>query len=405
MRTDLFLATKFLREGRGQTVLVIIGAAIGVTVVFFLTALVAAVERTMIAQTLDVVPHVVVRRPDLAPRPVLDEPGVGFVRHEVAAPQALRSIENWPAVARVVSATDGVTGISPVLTGPALVTRGGASRGVTLLGIDAPRFEDVIVLDGRLRAGRLAVDGAQAVIGVELAADLGVDVGDSIRVSVGDGPAHAVVVAGLFDLGNRDVNERWLLVSLRRAQSLLRLPGGVSQLEIRCADPWDAPRVAAILKAATGLEAESWIDMNAQLDVAISSQRGATVMIRLFVALAVAIGIASVLAVSVVQRSRQIGILRAMGATRATVVRVFLWQGGVIAAGGTILGCALGTFLSRMAEQGARNPDGSPTYPIELPVSLYATVGVLAVVAGLIASALPARRAARMDPATAVRGE
>lgn len=128
-------------------------------------------------------------------------------------------------------------------------------------------------------------------------------------------------------------------------------------------------------------------------------------MIRSFVSLAVAVGIASVLIVSVLQKSRQIGILRAMGMTRVTILRAFLIQGAMFGLVGAMFGSGLGSLLAIMSERSSRNPDGSVMYPIQLPASLYLSALGLALVAGVIASVLPARRAALLDPANAIRHE
>src|SRR5690606_21225407 len=139
--------------------------------------------------------------------------------------------------------------------------------------------------------------------------------------------SEVFVVAGLFDVGNKDLNERWVFVPLRSAQTLLDLSGGVSTLELKVDEIFSADRVASAVASRTGLEAESWMERNRQLLVGLRSQSASSWLIQLFVVIAVALGIASVLVVSVVQKSREIGILKAMGTRTAQVVRVFLVQG------------------------------------------------------------------------------
>src|SRR6185295_14848807 len=119
-------------------------------------------------------------------------------------------------------------------------------------------------------------------------------------------------------------------VALRSAQSLLDLPGGVSFLEVKVLDPFAAEIVAGRIRAGTDLQVDSWIRTNAQFFAAMTAQILTNTLIRVFVGLTVALGIASVLVVSVIQKSREIGILRAMGTSRAQVLRVFLIQGGAM---------------------------------------------------------------------------
>src|SRR5512132_380966 len=122
-----------------------------------------------------------------------------------------------------------------------------------------------------------------------------------------------------------------------------------------------------------------------------------------FVIVAVALGIASVLVVSVVQESREIGILRAVGTSRARVMRIFLIQGGLVGLAGSAIGSALGAGLAVFFAGLARNADGSPIFPIDLSPALFLSAATIAIFTGLIAAVVPARRAARLDPASVIR--
>jgi len=398
-----FLAWRFLREGRVQTALVVLGASVGITVVFFLTALVAAVERTMISQTLDVLPHVVVRRPDETARLLVsaEDNSTGFEAMTKPS-QRERSIPNWPAAFEELEATPGVVAASPAVVGPALVSRAGASRAVTVLGIDPSRYARVVAIEPRVRGGTIDFQADSAILGTDLALDLGAHVGDRVKISSATRELD-MRVTGLVDLGSRDANRRALFVSLKHGQTLLGLPGAASRIDLRVDAIWAAPSIAAHVEARTSLTAESWTESNAQLTAAIEAQRGATIMIRVFVSVAVAIGIASVLVVSVVQRRKQIGILRSMGVTRATILRAFLLQGAAIGLTGGVIGSLLGSLLALSTQRSSVNADGTPMYPIELPLSLYVMALGLATASGIVAAALPARRAAKLDPAEAIR--
>jgi lipoprotein-releasing system permease protein len=126
-------------------------------------------------------------------------------------------------------------------------------------------------------------------------------------------------------------------------------------------------------------------------------------MIQFFVVVAVALGIASVLIVSVVQKSREIGILRAVGTPPRRVLSVFLIQGGVLGLLGSCAGSLLGALFAKAFEQIAPNPDGTPRFVVLLDAELFAFAAVLATTVGVLAAVIPARRAARLDPALAIR--
>jgi lipoprotein-releasing system permease protein len=246
--------------------------------------------------------------------------------------------------------------------------------------------------------------GQDILIGLELGSDLGVGVGDKLRVTNAVGQAITLTVAGVFDLGSKGANQRSTFVALRTAQSLLGLPGGVTSMEVTVRDVYAAEVIAQRIRNTLGVQADSWIKSSAQFFAAISAQTTANTAIRFFVALSVAFGIASVLVVSVVQKSREIGILRAMGISRGQILRVFLLQGGLLGLGGAVLGCLVGAAGLVLWQRLALNADGSPLFPLVLDPNLFALALGLASVTGLLAAFAPALRAARLNPVEAIRG-
>lgn len=401
MPFELFVALRFLREGRAQSALIFAGVSVGVAVIVFLSALIDGLQASLVARTLGSQAHVVVRAPDEAARPLSDT--AGALVQVVRPAQRLRGIDQWMQVQRMLEATPGVVAVSPVVSGAGFAARGNASRSVAVRGVVPGRFERIIDVPSKLVAGAWRLQGTEAVIGKELAEDLGLTVGDKLRLSTAEGRADTFLVTGIFDLGNRDVNERWVLVPLRSAQTLLNLVGGVTAMELKVEELFAADTLAQELERRTGLVAESWMKLNAQLLVALRSQSSSRYMIQFFVIVAVALGIASVLVVSVVQKSREIGILKAMGTRTRRLMRVFLLQGAVVGLVGSVLGSLLAAGLARFFESLARNPDGSPVFPVQLDVKLFLTAVGVALFTGVVAAVVPARRAAKLDPAVVIR--
>ncbi|HSQ05769.1 MAG TPA: FtsX-like permease family protein, partial [Burkholderiales bacterium] len=212
------------------------------------------------------------------------------------------------------------------------------------------------------------------------------------------------MVIGIFDFGNKGVNERNVYIPLRVGQNLLDLIGGVSSIEIRVREPFAAEIIAQEIQAETGMEVDSWIKTNAQFFTAMAAHTLSNTLIRLFVGLTAALGIASVLVVSVVQKSREIGILRAMGATREQVLRVFLIQGGVMGLLGSLFGSLIGWAFLMVWRGAARNPDGTSMFIVEIEPTLFVIAAAGATVVGILAASMPARRAAKLDPVVAIRG-
>ncbi|WP_246037165.1 ABC transporter permease [Thermomonas fusca] len=389
---------RFLRQGRGQSLLILFGIAVGVSVIVFVTALISGLQANIIERTLGTQAHIRVEAPDQVNRIAPAPPGAMQLVLEDRRAQVLRTIVNWPQVRDVLDRMPGITAVSPVVSGPAFGRRGEAVESVALVGVDLPRYLRVIPLDRNMVDGRLDLGAGNAVIGRQLAKDLGLRTGGKLRIDAGKGREAIVNIAGIFELGVRELDARYVYLDLKQAQSLLALPGGITVIDVTVADLFGADRSAARIRGLTGLKAESWMETNAQLMNALSSQSMSTRMISVFVAMSVALGIASVLAVSVTQRTREIGILRAMGTRRGQMLRVFLVQGAVLGLVGSLLGALAGLGLV-----GAFNSFGPKLFYIPLPPALIPAAMALATVAGVVAAAVPASRAAKLDPVEAIR--
>jgi lipoprotein-releasing system permease protein len=400
---ELFVALRFLREGRMQTALILGGSVVGVAVIVFLSALIGGLQATLIDKTLASQAHVMLKRPDRAVRIEPGGPGEAVVASVEKAPEREKSIEQWQQLLARVRQREGVLAATPTAAGSAFASRGELSRSVAIRGIDVDTFDSVIRMARTVTEGRFSVEGTEAVVGNVLADDLGVQVGDKLRVTTPEGRGDVFTVAGIFDIGNKDVNQRWVLVSLRQAQTLLDLSGGITTIEVKVAEVFEAERVAQDLGAATGLTAESWMKLNQQLLAGLQAQSSSSVMIQTFVIIAVALGIASVLGVSVIQKSRQIGILKATGTRTGIVLRIFLIQGAIVGLAGSTGGALVGTALAAFFQRAVKNPYGESLFHVELTPRLYLTAALVALGTGIVASFFPARRAARVDPATVIR--
>ena len=397
------VAWRFLREGRMQTLLIIVGVAAGVAVVAYISALIEGLQANTLAKTLGAQAHISLRAPEdlVAPAARL-EAGTAMLSDTQPRAQRLRSVANWQALLPVLQATPGVAAVSPMVSGSGLALRGEAALAIALMGVELERYDRIVNLRSKVVAGRASLQPGEAIIGRELAADLGLRVGDRLTLRTGLVSDSARVTA-LVDLGVKDLNRRTVIVPLRAAQNLQGLPGGATHLDLTVTDVWAAQALADSLRRQHPLRVESWQESNAQLVSALNAQSVSTTIIRAVVLVVVVLGIASVLVVSVVQKGREIGILRAMGATRGQMQRIFLLQGAVVGALGSLLGIALAVALVWAFTTFVRGSDGLPLFAITVPVPTALRVALIATLCGVLAAVAPARRAAAMDPAQAIR--
>ena len=332
----------------------------------------------------------------------LPPPGTARLTETQPRAQRLRSVANWQALLPLLEARPNVAGVSPMVSGAGLALRGEAVLSIALMGVQLERYDRMIGLRSKVVAGRARLEPGEAIVGRELAQDLGVRVGDRLTVQTGTS-SESLRVTALVDLGVRDLNRRTVIVPLRAAQNLLALPGGATGLDLTLDDVWAAQALAEALRAQFPYKIESWQESNAQLVSALNAQSVSTSIIRGVVLAVVVLGIASVLVVSVVQKQREIGILRAMGATRGQVLRLFLVQGAVVGAVGSAAGLLLAVALIWAFTTFVRGSDGLALFNITLPLNTAVQVALVATVCGVVAAIAPARRAAKLDPAQAIR--
>lgn len=392
------IAINFLREGRVQSLMITVGVAVGVAVIVFITALIQGLQTNLIDSTLGTQAHIRLLSPDEVNTVVAPEAGTVQLLQEDKRPQRLRSINNWQQITATLDQLPLLSAVSPIVSGPAFVRRGDALESVALVGIDPERYQKIIPLADYVISGQVRVGADDVMIGSQLAKDLGVQVGSKLRLDTGQQSNTIVNIAGIFELGVRDLDARYVYLDFKQAQSLLSLPGGVTVIDLTVADIFEADTIAAQVGRLTSLQAESWIETNAQLMSALSAQSLSTNMIIVFVGISVAFGIASVLSVSVVQRTREIGILRATGATRQQILRIFLIQGAVFGLLGSILGS-----VASFALVWVFNTFGPGLFYIPVSIELIILAMLLATITGVLAAAIPSRRAAALDPVEAIR--
>lgn len=397
------VAIRFLREGRMQTLLIIVGVAAGVAVIAYISALITGLQKNTLEKTLGAQAHVTLSARDdvVIPARAVALGTTGLVQTQPRA-QRPRSIANWQQLVPVMQAMPGVAAVSPMVSAAGLAVRGEASKSIALMGVDLDHYDRIVHLRSKVVEGVARLNPGEGILGRELAEDLGVRVGDRVGLVVGS-TTDSLRVTALVDLGVRELNRRTVIVPLRAAQSLASLPGGATSLDIGLTDVWAAPGMATDLGQRWPYKVESWQEANAQLLSALNAQSISTAVIRGVVMVVVVLGIASVLVVSVVQKRREIGILRAMGATQAQVLRVFLLQGAIVGALGSVLGILFAVALIWAFTTFVLGSDGLPLFAISLAPDLALRIAGAATVCGVLAAVAPARRAAALDPAQAIR--
>jgi len=386
MRIAFQIAVRFLSSNKGQTILIALGIAIGISVQIFIGSLITGLQKSLVDTTIGNAAQISV---------VSDADDRLIEKYEPIAAAALRREPR-------------LTAISPVLDQPGLIIDGDRSNSILMRGFDFVRAESVYEFSKRLVVGRLPERDSHALIGIDLARELGVQPGDSIEVTVLGGIKKSFTLVGVFDLEVQSVNKTWFLANLEAVQDLFATGDAVTAIEIQVGpdEVFAADTISEQLKPILNdpeLELTNWKVQNASLLSGLNGQSVSSYMIQFFVVVSVVLGIASVLAISVLQKSKQIGILKAMGIKTRQSSLIFLFQGLILGLIGGILGLIIGLGLSISFTIFAVRPDGSPVVPLFIDRNFLLLSFGLAVVASTLAALVPARKSARLDPIEVIR--
>lgn len=396
MRYAAKLALRHLLSTPGQTILLMLGVAVGVGVFVFMSALIGGLATLLTQRTVGNIPHIVIERPERDPGALLGGAQVAVQKDLSRRDQILV----WQPAVALIGRTPGVVGVSPEIRGSAFVQRGEAIAPVGVIGVQPDKLSTVSDVRGAVVSGDPALPPDSVLLGQILARDLGLRVGQVIRIRSDRGRERSFRVGGVFALGIASADRQAVYMNFRTARALFDLPSGISRIEIKLARPEAATAIAERLRGATGLKATAWIEDNQQLFEALDAQARTGSVIKLFALVSIVIGIASAMLLSIVRRRSEIGIMRAMGASQRLVVGIFVIEGTLIGATGALAGAflawvALAPFPPLDAVEGGG-------LPVDRDQGGYLAAVLLTCLAAAIAALVSARSAARVDPVEAI---
>lgn len=394
----LKLAIRHLLSHPGQTALLMSGVALGVGVFIFMSALIGGLATLLTLRTVGNIPHIVLEMPDRDPAILTPQSGAHVVMQKDLSRRAQIAI--WQPAVPIIDAERGVTAISPQIRGSAYVERGQALSPVGVIGVMPGKLSDIANIEEAIVDGssNLPTDGV--LIGSRLAGDLGLRVGQVVRLTSDRGRARSFRIGGIFTLGVASADRQAVYMDFTTARALFDLPTGISRIEIKVQPATAAGAIAERLRRSTGLKATAWTEDNSQLFEGLAAQARTGIIIKVFALVTIVVGIASAMLLSIVRRQAEIGIMRAMGASKALVVSIFVLEGTLIGLIGAIIGAGM-AWLALLPVPPVDQVE-SGGLPIDRAQGDFLLAITLTTLAAMFASILPARRAARIDPVEAI---
>lgn len=384
---ELKIALRQVFSRKRQTFFAILAVALAVAVITVMMAMLSGFQGELIKSSIENNPHIVVNP--------LDEKE-GFI-HLYRYNSAL------------ISEKEGVIAVSPKYLGQAALEHRDNAEGVSLQGIEPEAEEEV------MRVSKDIVEGSflslvhtrhGIVLGDKLAKNLGVQLGDRVDAVFPGSKTTSFKVIGLIHTGTA-ADEVTAYARLDSVQEFFNEPGVVNTIEIRVADPYKADIIASSIERETKLNAVSWIETNAEILSLLNTQK---VFVNVFYILIYGIagfGIANALITIVAQRTREIGILKAMGTSQKSIMIVFLFQSVILGAIGLILGTILGyiaiiTLQSYKIAVPQEMYFGLQTLPLDVEPLNFVYAAFFALIINVISGIYPARKAAKLDPVKAI---
>jgi lipoprotein-releasing system permease protein len=425
---SLFLALRYLKPKRTFlsiiTLISILGVTLGVTVLILVISVMTGFDRELRQKVIDFDAHILVSTEDI--------------------------MRDWRPLKAKIDNTPGVVATAPFIQGPVIVEFQNRRMTPMIRGIDPVQEEKVIPLSKFIKQGQLDLEGESAVLGIEVARQLRATIGDKITVyspgnlgqildrikalesAKGEAEKKAVdelrevilpkelTVTGIYETGHYLHDSGFLLVPMYVGQELYGLGDALHGITVKTDNPYSAQRVKESIEPflEPPLFAQTWIDMNKQYFEAVRLERTVMFFLLFFIVVVAAFGIMSTLITVTVQKRREIGIVKALGANLSQIIWIFLGQGTIVGLFGTLTGLGLGMTLIRYRNEFSRWL--ASTLHIEIfPREVYQfseipamvvpqDVTIICIAAFLVcslAALIPAYFAARLDPVKALRYE
>ncbi len=403
MPFELTVALRYLRSGRLQTVLIFSGVAVGIVVFTFMAALINGLAVSLTNDVIGNLAHVRLEPAPHVPRQLGETKGLRTLLAVQRGNEPRAAINGWRGFVQTAEGFPEVTKVVASVSGSGFTQRGEKILPINVTGYELGKESSMIDLAASIVRGTATLSSGEVLIGVTLADEMGVTTGQRLRIRSDRGRERTLLIRGIFDVRNANINERAVFTDMATAQGLFDLGGAVSRIEIKLADAFTAPAIAERLGALTGLNAVDWISENGRLQDALRAQGSTGDVVKFFAILLIVIAVASQLLLSVLRRRSEIGIMRSMGVSRASVTSIFVAQGLLIGLMGSLIGAGLGYGFAKFLVFVTQRPDGSLGLPVDPALGQYGLAITIATVAATLAAVLPARLASGFDPVEVIQ--
>jgi lipoprotein-releasing system permease protein len=380
---SLRIAVRFLKSGRTQTVLIVLGIAIAISIQIFVGLLIGSLQQSLVDSTIGNSPQIT-----------------------ISSATDVSTIRDWEELSKQIEGLDIARVISASASSNAFVKDGDSNLPVLVRGFDLDIADQIYDISSSVYDGKPHQSPREVVIGRDLQEEPKVNVGDKLTVTLPNGLESTFTISGFYDLGVASINKTWIISNIRTVQKVFAFNGRITSIEMAVDDAFQADAIASQIEsylANDEIKVENWKELNEELLSGLEGQRISSTIIQAVIILSVVIAIASVLAISVLQKSRQIGILKAMGIKDLAASLIFIYQGFLIGLIGSVLGIAIGLGLLYAFNTFTTNPDGTALIDLYIENDFIIRSWLIAVLASTLAGVIPARKSLQLNPIEVIR--
>lgn len=377
MLTSLKIAVRFLRSSKIQTFIIAIGIAIAVSVQIFIGLISQGLEKSLLSKV------------------------VGSFVHISITSSTKEDIEAWKGIKDKISSVDAdITTVAPVADYYTFISLGDKKKNVQVRGLLPEDINTLYDMKNKVYEGKMINKSGQALIGKELKNKLNINIGDKIDIVNFQGMKTQLTVSGFYDLGAVKLNSAWIITDLNTAQGLSGLGDKITSMEISVKDAYNADYIGSDIQnhlKDRDLKVENWKEQNKFVASAIVGQKICSIIIQFFVILAAVLSIMSILNISVVQKYKQIGILKAMGIKDGSAGLIFLLEAFILG----VIGTALGILFTLLYIKGFNRyivaSDGKPIINIIINNRFIMLSSLISVGSSILAAIFPALKSLRLS--------
>jgi len=410
----LYLAIKQMLARKKQTFLIMLGISFGTMIYVIIAGVQLGMRNYIREQLLNNTAHVIIKgKEDYVEQDAVEKEMFGkheFVswlktpagkRHE----SRLNNPQGW---FRVLDDEVEVHSYAPRFSIDSILSKGDAKHAVSLIGIIPEKQTKVTSIEANMKEGSLldlSSGGNRIVLGTGVLKVLGVQVGDTIDISIGLGEKRPFKIVGKIRMGNKDMDERLAFAHIKDVQNLNHSPGRISEISVALNDIDKSEEMASRLALYSDDQVESWQEANKAFMQIINIQDVVRLVVCGSILIVASFGIYNVLSIMIAQKQKEIAILRSMGFGPAKILQLFFYQGSILGMAGGIVGPIMGHFFNLGLESidlGFEIGQGNHLL-ISYDTSIYVTAFVSGQISAWLASFLPAHKASKLSPMDIIR--